>query len=70
MSTSTLTAALLATALATGWLLPMGVIRMLAYRSEEVDHTPGMRNVAILALTLGCLSAVACLTIAAVLVLG
>ncbi|MBA4609558.1 hypothetical protein H1W00_13815 [Aeromicrobium sp. Marseille-Q0843] len=66
MSTTTLYAALAATLIATGWLLPMGVIRMLAYRSGEVDHTKGMRNIAILALTLGIVSAVACLSLAAV----
>ncbi|GAA4686867.1 hypothetical protein [Nocardioides nanhaiensis] len=32
--------------------LPVGAWRLLAYRSGQVDHTPGMRNVAYLALTL------------------
>lgn len=41
---------------ATGWLLAIGAVRLLAYRSGEVDHTTGMRNVAILALALGGLS--------------
>lgn len=50
-------AAWAASLVATGWLLPMGVWRMLAYRSEQVDHTPGMRMVAILALGLGALAA-------------
>lgn len=34
-------------------LLPVGAIRMLAYRSGEVDHTPALRSVAVLALGLG-----------------
>lgn len=66
MSTTTLYAALAGTLIATGWLLPMGMIRMLAYRSGEVDHTPGMRNIAVLALALGCVAAVACLTLAVI----
>lgn len=33
--------------IATGWLLPIGVIRMLAYFSGQVDHTIGMRNLAV-----------------------
>lgn len=41
---------------ATGWFLAIGSIRMLAYRSGEVDHTPGMRFVAVLSLALGALS--------------
>lgn len=34
-------------------LLPVGAIRMVAYRSRQVDHTPTMRRVAHLALGLG-----------------
>ena len=34
-------------------LLPVGAIRMVAYRSGEVDHTPALRSVALLALGLG-----------------
>jgi len=34
-------------------LLPVGAIRMVAYRSGEVDHTPALRSVAVLALGLG-----------------
>jgi len=70
MSSPTLYAALAATLVVTVWLLPVGVIRMLAYRSGEVDHTPGMRNLAIVALALGAVSAVTCLVLAAVIALG
>lgn len=34
-------------------LLPVGGIRMIAYRSGEVDHTPALHLVARLALWLG-----------------
>jgi hypothetical protein len=34
-------------------LLPVGAVRMVAYRSGEVDHTPALRAVAVLALGLG-----------------
>ena len=34
-------------------LLPVGAIRMIAYRSGEVDHTPALRSVARLALGIG-----------------
>lgn len=34
-------------------LLPVGAIRLVAYRSGQVDHTPTMRRVAHLALGLG-----------------
>ena len=44
---------------ATGWFLAIGTIRMVAYRSGEVDHTPGMRFVARLALALGAVAALA-----------
>lgn len=44
---------------ATGWFLAIGTIRMLAYRSGEVDHTPGMRFVAALTLALGGIAAAA-----------
>jgi len=36
-----------------GGLLPVGAIRMLIYRSEDIDHTPTMRFVAWLALIAG-----------------
>ncbi|HSE10452.1 MAG TPA: hypothetical protein VLB29_17455 [Nocardioidaceae bacterium] len=34
-------------------LLPVGAIRLLAYRSGEVDHTPALHAVALLAVGLG-----------------
>lgn len=34
-------------------LLPVGAIRLIAYRSGEIDHTPALRAVALLALGLG-----------------
>ena len=34
-------------------LLPVGAIRMVAYRSGEVDHTSALRTVAVLALGIG-----------------
>ena len=34
-------------------LLPVAAVRMLAYRSGEVDHTPALRAVAVMALVLG-----------------
>jgi len=68
MSDTTLYAAIAATLIATVWLLPMGVVRMLAYRSGEVDHTPGMRNIAWLALGLGAVSALACVILTLTLV--
>ena len=34
-------------------LLPVGAIRMVAYRSGEVDHTPALHSVARLALGIG-----------------
>lgn len=41
--------------LVTACTLPVGIIRTLAYRSGEIDHTPTMRTVAILAMSLGLL---------------
>jgi hypothetical protein len=34
-------------------LLPVGAIRLLAYRSGEVDHTPALHGVALMAVGLG-----------------
>ncbi len=51
------------------WALPMGFIRMLAYRSGEIDHTPTMRTAAWFALSLGLLG-LACLVIFTVLLVG
>lgn len=42
----------------TGMTLPAGVWRLAAYRSGQVDHTPGMRGVAFLALGMGIAGAV------------
>ena len=36
-----------------GGLLPVGAIRMLVYRSGDIDHTPTMRRVAWFALVTG-----------------
>lgn len=42
----------------TFWFLPIGAIRMIAYASGEVDHTPGMRNLALATLGTGVVAAV------------
>lgn len=39
-------------------LLPVGAIRMVAYRSRQVDHTPTMKAVALMAVGLGALGLV------------
>jgi len=36
-----------------GGLLPVGAIRMLIYRSGDIDHTPALRFVAWFALIIG-----------------
>ena len=36
-----------------GAMLPVGVIRLVVYRSGQVDHTRGMRNVALFAVGTG-----------------
>ncbi|MFC5730408.1 MULTISPECIES: hypothetical protein [Nocardioides] len=41
--------------LVTACTLPIGIIRTLAYRSGQIDHTPTMRTVAIFAMSLGLL---------------
>lgn len=48
---------------AAGWFLPVGAWRMLAHRSGQVDHTPGMRMVAVLALGLGIVAVVSFLVL-------
>jgi hypothetical protein len=40
------------------WALPLGFVRMVAYRSGEIDHTPTMRTSAWFALSLGLLGLV------------
>lgn len=67
MATSVLYAALLATLITAGWLLPVGLIRVLAYRSGGPDSTPGMRKLAIFALGLGCVAIVAALIITSII---
>lgn len=46
-------------------LLPVGAIRLLAYRSGEVDHTPALRAVALMAVGLGTLGLVLFLVLSA-----
>lgn len=50
------------------WFVPVATIRVLAYRSGEVDHTPGMRAVAIVA-TAGAVLSVGTLVVLTVLLL-
>ena len=37
----------------TAGTLPPGLVRAVAYRSGSIDHTPGMRTVAVVVLTVG-----------------
>ncbi len=67
MDTTTLYAALAATLVAAAWLLPVGFIRFLAYQSGSPDHTPGMRNIAIMALSLGGIALVAAIIFASMI---
>ncbi len=55
--------------IATAWFLPTGAIRMIAYASGQVDHTPGMRRLAVATLGTGVVAATvtAALTTAVVL---
>ena len=55
--------------IATAWFLPTGAIRMIAYASGQVDHTPGMRRLAVATLGSGVVAATvtAALTTAVVL---
>ena len=46
-------------------LLPVGAFRMVAYRSGETDHTPTLRTVALLALTVGGVALVGFLALSA-----
>jgi hypothetical protein len=52
----------------TVWALPMGVVRLLAYRSGETDHTPTMRTAALFALAVGLLG-LGCLVVLSVMLL-
>lgn len=63
-----LQAAWMASVLAFGWFLTIGVIRMVAYRSGQVDHTRGMRNVAVLALSLAAVAAICMIILTFVIV--
>lgn len=47
------------------FLLPVGAFRWLAYRSGETDHTPALRGVALMALSLGGVAFVAFLALTA-----
>ena len=55
--------------IAAAWFLPTGAFRMIAHASGQVDHTPGMRRLAIATLATGMGAAVvmASLTVAVVL---
>jgi hypothetical protein len=35
------------------WFVPIGTIRLIAYRSGAIDHTRGMRNVGFTILSIG-----------------
>jgi len=48
-------------------VLPMGAVRVIAYRSREVDHTPTMRTAAVFALSLGLAGLVALVVLSALL---
>lgn len=60
---STLQLAWAASLVITLWLLPVGFIRMLAYRSREIDHTSTMRTAAWVAVSLGAVSLAVFITI-------
>jgi hypothetical protein len=51
------------------WALPLGFIRMVAYRSGEIDHTSTMRTAAVFALTLGVLGLVGVIVLGILLLL-
>lgn len=55
--------AIAATVVAAGWFLAVGTIRLLAYRSGSVDHTAGMRFVALMSLGLGAVALAALLVL-------
>ncbi len=52
----------------TAGALPPGIIRTVAYRSGEIDHTPAMRTVAIVAMTIG-LTGLVCLVALSIAIL-
>lgn len=55
--------------IATAWFLPIGAIRMIAYASGQVDHTPGMRRLAAATLGTGLAAAVVMVALTAAVVL-
>jgi len=55
--------------IATAWFLPIGAIRMIAYASGQVDHTPGMRRLAIATLGTGVAAAVVLVALTAAILL-
>ncbi|WGX96438.1 hypothetical protein [Nocardioides sp. L-11A] len=52
----------------TAGTLPAGVIRALAYRSGSVDHTPGMRTVALVVLGIGLVGLVCLVSLSVALI--
>ena len=42
-------------------MLPVGVVRMVIYRSGDTDHTRGLRNVALFAVGTGLVALVVCI---------
>ncbi len=55
--------------IATAWFLPTGAIRMVAHASGQVDHTPGMRRLAVATLGTGVVAAVVMVTLTAAVIL-
>lgn len=66
---SPLVASWIAAIVAAVWLLVVGAIRLLAYRSGT-DRTKGMRGVAVMALSLGAVAALIAVILSVVLVRG
>ncbi|MCK5891615.1 MAG: hypothetical protein P1U38_08775 [Aeromicrobium sp.] len=55
--------------IATAWFLPIGAIRMIAYASGDVDHTSGMRRLAVATLGTGLGAAIVLLALTLAIVL-
>ncbi|MEG9224920.1 hypothetical protein [Aeromicrobium sp. Sec7.5] len=55
--------------IATAWFLPTGAIRMIAHTSGQVDHTPGMRRLAVATLATGVAAALVMAVLTAAIVL-
>lgn len=64
-----LIASWLASIAAAVWLLAVGAIRILAYRSGT-DRNAGMRGVAVMALSLGAIAALIAVILSVILVTG